>query len=116
RRPPRKPEGRILSAGVVAWSLVQGTLAFGVVAALYLWAARAGATDEEVRTIAFVGLVLSNLALVLVNRSYGIDPIRLLLRPNRALLWVVAVAGSLILVALAWPPATRLFGFGPFHW
>ena len=116
RRPPREPEGRILSTSVVAWSLLQGTLAFAVVAALYVGAARAGASDEEVRTIAFIGLVLSNLALVLVNRSYGIDPIRLLLRPNRALLWVVAVAGSLIAIALAWPPATKLFGFAAFHW
>jgi len=32
------------------------------------------------------------------------------------LLWVVAVAGSLIAIALAWPPATKLFGFAAFHW
>jgi len=116
RRPPRRPEGRILSRSVVAWSLVQGALALAIVAALYLGAARSGASDEQVRTITFIGLVLSNLALVLVNRSYGIDPMRLLLRPNRALLWVVAAAGSLIAIALAWPPATTLFGFAPFYW
>ncbi|MBX3591661.1 MAG: cation-translocating P-type ATPase [Burkholderiaceae bacterium] len=116
RRPPRKPDSRILSGSVIAWSLLQGLLAFAVVAGVYVGAARAGGSDAEVRAVAFVGLVLANFALVLVNRSYGIHPIRQLTHPNRALVWVVAVAGSLIAVALLWPPATELFRFGAFHW
>lgn len=116
RRPPRRPDGRILSASVIAWSLLQGLLAFVLVAAVYLGAARAGASDEEVRTVTFVALVLANIAQVLVNRSFGIDPMRLLTRPNPALLGVVAAASGLIAIALLWPPATRLFGFGAFHW
>ncbi|MFO1078959.1 MAG: cation-translocating P-type ATPase [Burkholderiaceae bacterium] len=116
RRPPRKPDSRILSGSVIAWSLLQGLLAFAVVAGVYVGAARAGGSDAEVRAVAFVGLVLANFALVLVNRSYGIHPIRQLTHPNRALVWVVAVAGSLIAAALLWPPATRLFRFGAFHW
>ncbi|MCZ7562107.1 MAG: cation transporting ATPase C-terminal domain-containing protein [Burkholderiaceae bacterium] len=68
------------------------------------------------RTVAFVALVLANLALVLVNRSWSVHPIRQITRPNRALLWVVAVAGGLIALALSWPPATALFRFGAFHW
>ncbi len=116
RRPPRRPDGRILSASVIAWSLLQGLLAFVLVAAVYLGAARAGASDEEVRTVTFVALVLANIAQVLVNRSFGIDPMRLLTRPNPALLGVVAAASGLIAIALLWAPATRLFGFGAFHW
>jgi Ca2+-transporting ATPase len=116
RRPPRKPDSRILSGSVIAWSLLQGLLAFAVVAGVYVGSARAGGSDAEVRAVAFVGLVLANFALVLVNRSYGIHPIRQLTHPNRALVWVVAVAGSLIAVALLWPPATELFRFGAFHW
>ncbi len=116
RRPPRNPDSRILSGSVIAWSLLQGLLALAVVAGVYVGAARAGGSDAEVRAVAFVGLVLANFALVLVNRSYGIHPIRQLTHPNRALVWVVAVAGSLIAVALMWPPATELFRFGAFHW
>ncbi len=116
RRPPRRPDSQILSGSVVAWSLLQGLLAFALVAATYLGAARAGASDAEVRAIAFVALVLANLALILVNRSWSVHPIRQLTRPNRALLWVVAVAGGLIVLALTWPPATALFRFGEFHW
>ncbi len=116
RRPPRKPDSQILSGDVIGWSLLQGLLAFMLVAATYLAAARAGASDAEVRTVAFVALVLANLALILVNRSWSVHPIRQLTRPNRALLWVILVAGSLIALALSWPPATALFRFGVFHW
>src|SRR5690606_752996 len=116
RRPPRNPDSRSRSGSVIAWSLLQGLLALAVVAGVYVGAARAGGSDAEVRAVAFVGLVLANFALVLVNRSYGIHPIRQLTPPNRALVWVVAVAGSLIAVALLWPPATELFRFGAFHW
>ncbi|MCD6734421.1 MAG: cation-translocating P-type ATPase [Burkholderiaceae bacterium] len=116
RRPPRRPDSQILSGSVIAWSLLQGLLAFTLVAATYLAAARSGASDAEVRTVAFVALVLANLALILVNRSWSVHPIRQLTRPNRALLWVVAVAGGMIALALSWPPATALFRFGAFHW
>jgi len=116
RRPPRRPDSQILSGSVIAWSLLQGVLAFALVAATYLAAAHAGASDAEVRTVAFVALILANLALILVNRSWSVHPIRQLTRPNQALLWVVAVAGGMIALALSWPPATALFRFGPFHW
>ncbi|MCM5569428.1 cation-translocating P-type ATPase [Burkholderiaceae bacterium FT117] len=116
KRPPRDPESRILSGDVLGWALAQGVLAFGVVALVYLGAARAGLPEADVRAVTFVTLVLVNLALILVNRSYRVDPLGLLLRPNRALAWVAVLAGGLIVLAVAWPPAQELFRFGGFHW
>jgi Ca2+-transporting ATPase len=115
-RPPRDPESKILSAGVLGWALMQGLLAFGVVAAAYLGAVRAGLPDPDVRAIGFVTLILVNLALILVNRTYRVDLVGLLSRPNRALVWVLVAAGGLAALALAWPPAQQLFRFGSFHW
>ena len=115
-RPPRDPESRILSAQVLGWALLQGLLAFAVVAAAYLGAARAGLPEGDIRAIGFVTLILVNLALILVNRSYRVDPVGLLLRPNRALVWVLVAAGGLTALALAWPPAQQVFRFGSFHW
>lgn len=115
-RPPRDPDGQILTTEVIGWSLLQGGLAFGVVALAYLTAARSGMGDEAVRTLTFVTLVMVNFALILVNRSYRVDPVGLLRRPNRALVWVTGVTAALIGLALAWPPARELFRFGDFHW
>jgi Ca2+-transporting ATPase len=36
-------------------------------------------------------------------------------RPNAALWWIVGTAASLLVLAVTWPPAERLFSFGPLH-
>ena len=36
-------------------------------------------------------------------------------RPNAALWWATGATTALIALILAWPPATRLFHFGPLH-
>lgn len=114
-RPPRAPDSRLLSAGVVVWSVAQGCLALAVVAAVYLRAASSGLPDDEVRAMAFVALVLVNFALVLVNRSFDRRWLGALLHANWALAGVAALAASLIAVAVMWPPARALFGFGTLH-
>ena len=114
-RPPRDPDSQILTTEVLLWSLLQGGLAFATVALAYLGATRSGMDDAAVRTLTFVTLVLANFALILVNRSYRVDPVGLLRRPNRALVWVACVTSALIGLALAWQPARELFRFGDFH-
>ena len=42
RRPPRAPDEPLFSRALIAWSLLQGTLAFALVAAIYVMALRTG--------------------------------------------------------------------------
>jgi Ca2+-transporting ATPase len=99
----------------VTWSLLQGMLTFGVIALLYLLALRRGLPEGDVRALTFVSLVLANLGLVLVNRSFNSSVREALRWNNRALWWVSAVAIILLGVILAWEPARGLFHFGPLH-
>ena len=115
RRPPRPPQSPLIPLALVGWSLWQGVLAFAVVAAVFLGAVLRGLPEAEVRALAFVTLVLVNLGLVLVNRSFGASSIAVLRRPNSALLWVFGTALVILAVAIAWPPAGALFRFGPLH-
>jgi Ca2+-transporting ATPase len=115
RRRPRAPDSKLLSQSVVLWGLGQGALAFGVLAGVYLLAAQSGMAEPDVRAIAFVSLVLINLALVLVNRSYGARWIDVLKPTNKAFLWIALTAIAVITLANLWAPAQRLFGFGTFH-
>ena len=71
--------------------------------------------EGEVRALAFVSLVIANIGLILVNRSYRSSLITAFVRPNPALWLVVATAAGLLSVALTWPPARELFRFGPLH-
>ncbi|MEE3625204.1 cation-translocating P-type ATPase [Nitrospirillum sp. BR 11752] len=113
RRPPRPPNSPLFSRALLMWSLLQGTIAFGTVALLFVGALRGGLPTEEARALAFVALVLVNFGLVLVNRSFSASLLRAVTRPNPTLWTVAGVMGAVLAVTLAWPPAAALFAFAP---
>ncbi|MCI0466916.1 MAG: cation-translocating P-type ATPase, partial [Beijerinckiaceae bacterium] len=115
RRPPRRAASRLFSRGIVLWGLIQGALAFAIVAALYLEAIRLGLPENDVRAVTFVALVLVNFGLVLVNRSFESSLGEALRRGNPALWWVSAITAVLLGLALVFEPARRLFRFGQLH-
>lgn len=115
RRPPRAEDSHLFSSGLVYWSLLQGALVLAVIATLYLLALWRGMPEADVRALTFVSLVLANLGLVLVNRSFDSSVRGALRGGNRALWWVGSVALLLLGLALAWAPARTLFRFGPLH-
>ncbi|MDP3136160.1 MAG: cation-translocating P-type ATPase [Burkholderiaceae bacterium] len=115
RRPPRSPASRILSGGLIGWSLVQGVLAFAVVAATFAGGLVREMPENELRALVFVSLVLINTSLILVNRSFSSSMLSAIVRPNLSL-WVLLFGVCAILfVSLTWPPAMDLFRFGPLH-
>jgi Ca2+-transporting ATPase len=115
RRPPRDPAAPLFSMPLVFWSLLQGALAFAGVGAIYALALWQGLPEADARAIAFVSLVLTNIGLILVNRSFDSSLLEALRRPNKSLWWVAATAVSLLLIAVTWPPAEKLFRFGELH-
>jgi Ca2+-transporting ATPase len=115
RRPPRAPDGALFSWALVGWSMVQGFVAFAVVAAVYVLALHRGMPDDEVRALTFVSLVLTNMALIFVNRSFSASLTTAIRRANRVLWAVLAAAAALLALALEWPAARETFRFGPLH-
>jgi Ca2+-transporting ATPase len=115
RRPPRAPGEPLFSARLILWSVLQGLLAFVLVAAIYLTAYRRGMPEDEVRALAFFSLVTAVVALILVNRSFSASIWSALRRPNRALKYVLSGVVGMLVLTLAWPVARHLFRFGPLH-
>ncbi|MFZ2158790.1 MAG: cation-translocating P-type ATPase [Bradyrhizobium sp.] len=115
RRPPRPPEQPLFSANLIGWSLVQGTLAFALVAVIYLVALGRGMPEAEVRALTFFSLVLAIVSLIFVNRSFSASLITALRRPNGALAWVLLVVPVMLGVTLLVPSVSALFRFGPLH-
>ena len=114
-RPPRDARSPLFSASLAGWSLFQGTLVFALVAGIYAVALKSGMPETEVRALTFVSLVFTNVGLIFANRSFSASLITALRRPNAALWWATGATTALIALILAWPPATRLFHFGPLH-
>jgi Ca2+-transporting ATPase len=115
RRPPRPRDAKLFSPAMLIWSTLHGILALAAVAAVFLLTARAGFPAEDVRSLSFFTLVLANLALIFVNRSYRGFSLDFLLGGNHVLLAITAAALSLLALSVSWQPARQLFGFGPIH-
>lgn len=115
RRPPRNPNSPLFSGALIGWGLLQGTLAFALLAGIYLVALRQGMAENEIRALVFFSLVLTIVGLIFVNRSFSASLLTALIRPNRSLMIVVVAVASMLGGTLLWPFATSLFRFGPLH-
>jgi Ca2+-transporting ATPase len=114
-RPPRSPESQIISGRMASWSLLQGLLALAAVAAVFAGGLAREMPENELRALVFVSLVLINVSLILVNRSFSSSFLAALGRRNVSLWILVSGVASVLAVALSWPPAMDLFRFGPLH-
>jgi Ca2+-transporting ATPase len=116
RRGPRSPDEPLFSRHLIGWSLLQGGLAFALVAAIFVIGYRHGMPETEVRALAFFSLIMTIVSLIFVNRSFSASLISALGRPNPALAWVLVAVTALLGLTLLWPLARNLFRFGPLHW
>lgn len=112
-RPPRAPAAPLLSAPLVAWSALQGVLGFAAPGGAYVLGLWRDLPEDELRSFVFAALVLTAVALTLVNRSFAASPLAALRRPNTTLAVVLAGAGLILLLVLLVPPLAALFRFGP---
>src|SRR5262245_10812985 len=115
RRPPRGPAQPLFSASLAGWGLLQGVLALGVVGSTAVVGMWRDMPEDEVRALAFVSLVATNVGLILVNRTFGASLLSAQWGAGPMLWAVVGTAGTLLAVATSWPPAEALFRFGPLH-
>ena len=115
RRPPRASDEPLFTGTLVGWGALQGFFAFAIVATIYLVALARGMPADEVRALAFFSLVMTILALILVNRSFGASLWGALRRPNMSLVFVLAAVTTISAIVLLWPAARDLFRFGPLH-
>lgn len=110
RRPPRRTDARLFDAQVLLRGVVQGCGLLGIVLVAYVIARSASGSDETARALAFSVLVVSNLALIHVNRSWtvGLDP----KRPwNVAYVWIALATCAVLALVLAVPAIAGMFRF-----
>jgi len=115
RRRPRDPAEPLFSREMIVWSLLQGALAFALVATIFVVALSRGMPVDEVRALAFFSLVIAIVALILVNRSASASLLKAIKRPNRALAVVLPLVALMLAATLLIPFVSDLFRFGPLH-
>jgi len=112
RRRPRDPAAPLFSASLLGWSVVQGLVALALTAGVFIGALAQGMAEPAVRSLTFVALVSSIVALIFVNRSFSTSVVTALLRRNAALRWVLLLVTGMLATTLLVPFVQRLFRFG----
>jgi Ca2+-transporting ATPase len=114
-RPPRPPDLPLFSSRLVTLAVLQGAGVLAIVFGVFAIALARGQGADDARTLAFTTLIVSNLALILTNRSWTRTIVQSLRVKNRALAWVLGGAAVLLALLLAVPGVRRLFGFSTLH-
>jgi Ca2+-transporting ATPase len=110
-RPPRAPDEKLFSWGMIIWSIFQGGVSFVLLAGVYAFAIWKGYGDAQVRTLVFFALVASILSLIIVNRSFEGSIFGALRRQNRALIYVLASVVFISSAILLIPVTASLLEF-----
>ncbi|MGB8503455.1 cation-translocating P-type ATPase [Mycobacterium sp.] len=112
--PPRGLDAPMFGTKVLTIAVLQGLSVLAATLAVYLWAVLDKHPDDVVRSVTFATLVIGNVALILVNRSWRLSVWRTFReRRNSALKWILAGAGVLLVAILTVPGLRHAFNFGP---
>ena len=111
QRPPRVSNSPLLVPRQIVWAVTQGGVVLILLSAVFLYQVDIGMPEDNLRALIFTMLILMNIGLILINRSYNASLIEMILRPNRALWVLVSAVIVFISIALFWPPAQQLFHF-----
>ena len=113
-QPPRGLGEPMFGGRVLTIAVLQGCSMLAAVLGVYLWNVLTGRPDEVTRSVTFATLVLGNLALILVNRSWHLPVWRTFReRTNHTLKWILSAAVVLLVVILSVPSVRRAFSLGP---
>jgi len=114
-RRPRDPKKSLFGRKLLILSAIQGLFSLLVVVIVFKVAMSHGQTEAASRTLAFITLVVSNVCLILTNRSWSRSVFSTFLIPNRALAYVTAGAVLFLAVVIYNPFFQSLFHFDWMH-
>jgi P-type Ca2+ transporter type 2C len=114
-RPPRSPQAILIPPTLIAASLLQGAVALVVCATLFLFAARRGLPESELRSFALLLLVCINVALIFANRTFTHSLRSALLRSNTPLRWGLMLISAILVTIFAVPAIRSYLGLGPIN-
>ena len=110
-RPPKRLNEAFFGGKKILLSCLQGVGILVVTLAIYLVGLHLGYEANEVRAMAFTTLIVSNIAVILTNRSWTDNIFRIIVTPNKAVLWVVGGAIFFLILTLNITFFLKLFQF-----
>lgn len=115
KRSPRNPRQPLFGKKMLLLSSMQGLFSMFIVIIVFKMALDYGQSEEEARALSFATLIISNICLILTNRSWSKNIVSSLATFNKALFWVILGAISFLALVLYVPLLRDIFHFGPMH-
>ncbi|MEY5018227.1 MAG: hypothetical protein RJB54_145, partial [Actinomycetota bacterium] len=110
---PRKPASKLFSKREIWLAASQGISTFLALLSLFLYLNVSGRSEQEIRSIIFGALMISNIFLILTNRSRSLTILQTFKkRNNRALPWILLLALGVLFSLILIPPLRTLFDLG----
>ena len=113
QRPPRPTKEALFGQRVLILSLIQGLFVLLATLLVLGYALHLGASDELARALTFSTVVIGNLGLILVNRSWRHSILGTVKKYNPALWWVITAALIFLMLVLSVPMLRGIFHFAP---
>lgn len=110
-RPPKKLDDPFFGISKIIFSCLQGVGILAVTTVVYFMCLYLDFDIKEVRAMAFTTLIISNIAVILTNRSWTDNIFKIIATPNRAVIWVVGGAVFFLALILNIPFFLDLFQF-----
>ena len=116
KRPPRRPEDSLFSRQTLWISVFQGIGAMALVLGVYAVSLFWRIPTEQARSLTFLTLVVSNVALIFTNRSWTRTIVGSLRESNPALWWVTGGSAILLALLIFVSPIRNAFRFAALSW
>ncbi len=114
-RPPRRPDAPLFGKRTIFLSLLQGMSVLAMLLLVYVISLKRGQSEADSRALTFTTLIIANLGLIFVNRSWSRTVLATLRSPNASLWWVTGGAVVILSLALYVPVLRDLFRFSVLH-
>jgi Ca2+-transporting ATPase len=109
QQPPRRMTDTFLNWRELGMSIIQGLVITAGVLFSYQFSLRNGGTEEDVRTMVFTTLILANIFLTLVNRSFYYSFITTLRYHNNLLAGIIVLTLGILVMMLYLTPVSAFF-------
>jgi Ca2+-transporting ATPase len=110
-RPPKDINEPFFGAKKILFSCMQGVGIIVICLLVYFIGLKMGYSEKSVRTLTFVTLIVSNISVILSNRSWTSGIFKILSTPNKAVTWIVGGAIIVLILILNIPFLLNLFQF-----
>lgn len=110
-RPPRNSGEKFFGIRKIIISSLQGVSVMIMTLIVYFTGLNIGFSEDGVRTLSFITLITSNIAIILSNRSWSENIFTILKTPNKTVKWVAGGAIIFLTLILTIPFLRDLFQF-----